>query len=309
MSRTKATRARGAESRDSHPPFHILLATSGDETSLGAVRVAAALAHKRKAKVEVLTVATPFPHAAPTAFGAMPPAVIDQDSRRQALDRAKQQLFFVRGASTWPIVAEIGWTPDVIAAAAERWNASLIVLGLGEHHLLDRLFGSETAVKLAHHAPVPILAVPQDFVGLPSRAIAAIDFTPASMRAARAAADVLDSNGTLTLVHASSLVKLGSAEGSLTDVYTAGAQAKIEAERDSLRADTNCNIDAKLISDGATGALIELAERGECDLIALGAQEMGLVDRLLFGSVRSRVLRQVNIPVLIAPAAADEEEP
>jgi nucleotide-binding universal stress UspA family protein len=308
MSKIKTTRAQ-AETQASQPRFRVLLATSGDETSLGAIRVAAALAHKRHADVEVLTAAAPFPHVAPSAFEVMQPAVIDEDSRRRALERTRQQLSHFRGTSEWPIITDIGWAVDAVTLAAERWKASLIVLGLGEHHLLDRLFGSETAVKLAHRAPVPVLAVPQDFVGLPARAVAAIDFTPSSMRAARAAADVLDSKGTLTLIHASTLVKAGSADGSLTDVYTAGAKAKIEAERDALQTDTNCNVEAKLIGDGATGSLIELAERRECDLIALGAQEMGIIDRLLFGSVRSRVLRKVNVPVLIAPAAEGEEAP
>jgi nucleotide-binding universal stress UspA family protein len=98
-------------------------------------------------------------------------------------------------------------------------------------------------------------------------------------------------------------------DGSLTDVYTAGARAKIEAERDTLRTETNCDVEAKLVGDSATATLIEMAERRECDLIALGAQEMGIIDRLLFGSVRSRVLRHVDVPVLIAPSAEGEEEP
>lgn len=308
MSKIKATRAPAAETRGSRPAFHILLATSGDETSLGAVRVAAALAHKRKAEIEVLTVATPFPHSSPTAFGVMPPAVIDQDSRRHALERAKQQLSYVRGTSTWPIVAEIGWTPDAVALAAERWQASLIIVGLGEHHLLDRLFGSETAVKLAHHTKVPVLAVPQEFFGLPKKAVAAVDFTASSERAARAAADVLDSNGMLTLLHASTLVKTSSMDGSLTDVYTSGARAKIEAERDALRAETSCNVEFELVDGSPIDTLVGMAERHECDMIALGSQEMGLIERLLFGSVRTRVLRHVDVPVLIAPTSRGEDQ-
>jgi nucleotide-binding universal stress UspA family protein len=304
MSRTKTAGARTARARASQPAFRILLATSGDEASLGAISLAAALAGKRHAEVEVLTVVVPFPHSSPTAFGVMPPAIIDQDSRQRALERVKEQLARIRGTGEWPIVAEVGWAPDVVALAAERWEASLIVVGLGEHHLLDRLFGSETAVKLAHHSSVPVIAVPQHHFGLPGKAVVAIDFTAASERAATAAADVLDSDGTITLLHASTLIKLSSRAGTLTDVYTAGARSKIEALRDALRARTKCNVETALVPESVIDTLLGMADRHECDLVALGSQELGLIDRLLFGSVRSKVLRHADVPVLIAPATA-----
>jgi hypothetical protein len=72
----------------------------------------------------------------------------------------------------------------------------LIVMGLGSHGVLARLMHRETTLRVIRNARVPVLAVPSDAVELPRTAVAAIDFTPASEDAARAALDVLGEQGT-----------------------------------------------------------------------------------------------------------------
>ncbi len=307
MTPVRAKPKHGAAAEVAASPFRVLLATSGEATSRGAIRIAAQLSRVHGAEVSALTVATPFPHSAPTAFQVAPPPVIDQESRDRALELARAQLAEVRGTGAWPLEAATGWPADAIVRAAEQFGATLVIIGLGEHGVLDRLFGSETAVSVARHCPVPVLCVPEDMERLPHRALAAIDFSEASVGAARAALDLLADDGTLMLVHASTLIKAKSDPGSIADLYTSGARAKLEAIRKRLRRHTARTVEAELVDGDIVGALTGFAERNDGDLIALGRHEHDLIDRWLLGSVRTKLIRGVRLPILVAPDTAAQE--
>jgi nucleotide-binding universal stress UspA family protein len=286
--------------------YHILVGSDGQPASFGAIRVALALARKKNARVSVLTVAIPFPHAVPTGFQIAPPSMVDEDCRQSALEAVHQQLAGVRGTKDWTVHATTGWPADCILNAAENWPASLIVVGIGEHGAMNRWIGSETAVAIAKRSTIPVLAVPQHVSGLPIHAAAAIDFTEASISAAKLAATLLGPNGVLTLIHASMLVKPGSESGSLLDVYTAGATSKLEAIRDRIGRDTKRRVQIAVVNDEIAGGLISYAEQAHCELLALGGHDMALVDRFLLGSTRTKVLRHAHIPVLVAPHTVHE---
>jgi nucleotide-binding universal stress UspA family protein len=216
------------------------------------------------------------------------------------MEAVRRQLAATRGTRKWPIHAAIGWPADSIVEAARQWRSSLIVVGLGHHGALDRLIGSETAVSISRKAGVPLLAVPEDIRRLPTHAVAAIDFTPSSERAARLAAHVVRAEGVVTLLHASMLAEPAS-PGSLSDVYVAGAQDKLDALARDIAAESGRRTRAILIDAPAAEAALSAIEQDHCDLIALGSHTRGIIDRLISGSVRTRVLRAAACPVLIAP--------
>jgi nucleotide-binding universal stress UspA family protein len=57
---------------------------------------------------------------------------------------------------------------------------------------------------------------------------------------------------------------------------------------------------AEEIGDPAS-ALVDLAERMECDLLVVGRRGAGMVERLILGSVADRVAHDSPCPVLIVP--------
>ncbi len=299
MTRTRKVRSPRSGRPTTKEPFHILVASSGDRTSDGAIRIAASIALAKHASVEVVTVATPFPHSAPTAFQVAPPPMIDATARSEAIARVREQLARVHADAEWPVVASVGWAADRIADTATRWPASLVVVGLGEHGVLDRLLGSETAVKLAHRVAVPVLAVPEDAHDAPTHALVAIDFASPSVEAALEAAKLVGPNGVLTLAHASVLVDESSPPGSFGDVFTAGVAEKLRAIRDRLQLSAGCRVEAVALPGEIVPSLLAYAESHHCDLIAVGGQEKALVDRLLLGSIRSKVLRHARQAVLV----------
>ncbi len=95
------------------------------------------------------------------------------------------------------------------------------------------------------------------------------------------AATLLGRSGGLTLIHASTLISADPEPGSMPDLYTAGAKDRLETIRDRIRRVTKRRVDARVVSAGVGDRLVAFAESHECDLIALGGHEHGLLDRLL----------------------------
>ena len=279
----------------------IVVATDGGPESLGALRLAAAFGRRPNASVTVVAVVTPFPHDVSSVVRPDRPVVIDERGRREMQARVEQQLRQLPDAERWPVEIVVGWPPDAINDVAQRAGPALIVLGIGRHRRIDRLFGSETAIAVIRHATLPVLAVPPAADGRPRRVLAAMDFTDASAAAAELALRLMARDGTLTLAHASSFTGRDHALGGLADLYRTGAQTKLEEARNRLQRRSRSKIET-MILDGEPGqALLTYARDSAADLIALGGHEQGLLDRILLGSVRTRVVRAATCSVLIAP--------
>ncbi len=279
----------------------VLVATAGEPDSLGALRVAGELALHRNAVVRALGVSTPFPHKISGLVSLKPPIMTDEENRLRVLEHIHEQVDGLPTADRWSKRAVVGFPEEVINAAAEEWDASLIVLGIGRHHRVDRLFGTETAVGVMKRARVPVLAVSPQTEALPQHACAAIDFSPASIASAVVAASLLATNGTLTLAHVCAFGGVEARAGDLVDVYRAGAAAKLDAAAVEVRRHTSRPVETVMLEGGPGEALLGYARRVRCDLIALGGHAHGLLDRILLGSIRTNVLRDAMCSVLIAP--------
>jgi nucleotide-binding universal stress UspA family protein len=281
--------------------MRILVATAGEPESFGALVVASELARLRKAEVLALGVATPFPHAVSSFVSVKPAFATDEDSRLDVLANLRDQVARVPSTDRWIKRAAIGSPSDVINEAAEEWKASLIVMGIGRHSRVDRLFGTETAVAVMKRARIPVLAVKPSARELPKRACAAVDFSPASIAAATLAAKLLAADGTLTLVHGSAFRGVKANAGDLIDLYRAGARAKLDAALAEVRRHTRRRVESIMLEGEPSEAVLGHARRTRCDLISLGGDKRSLMERVLLGSIRTRVLRGASCSVLIAP--------
>jgi len=294
------TRKLRTASNDRHP-LRVLVATAGDADSVGALWVASALAREHSAEVMALGVTPPFPHAFPSMFSMKAPISIDEKSRLHMLDDVRDCVREIPGAEQWGKSAVVGWPADIVPASAASWGASLIAIGIGRHGTLDRLFGTETAIAVMKQAKIPVIAVDAGVRALPQHACVAVDFTPASLAAASVAASLLAPHGTLSLVHACAFTGAHSQSGDLVDLYRTGAKAKLDRAVASLRRHTDRTVDGAMIDGEAAKTILSFAKERRCDLIALGGHEQGLIDRVLLGSVRTRVVRSAQCSVLIAP--------
>lgn len=253
-----------------------------------------------------LGVSPPFSHNVSTLLSLEHPANIDNESRRDVVEALRRAVADIPGADGWEKVVITGTPSEEINEIAERWGATMLILGLGHHNRLDRIFGNETAIAVMRHARIPFVAVPATSRGLPEVALVAMDFTDASMAAANLAAQLVPQHGTLHIAHVCAFAGSSAEPGDLIDLYRAGAQAKLDAVVAKLRHQADCAIESMLLEGEPAEAILKLAKRERCSLIALGGHELGLVDRILLGSIRTKVLRGATCSVLIAPPTPRE---
>ena len=287
----------------------ILVATAGDSESAGALRLAAALAAAENVTVIALGVAPPFPHNLSTILATRQPVSVDEKSRRDLHETVRQALEGIPGSESWLVRAFTGTAADVNKSAATRWKARLIALGLGRHGRVARMFGRETTIEVMRGARLPVIAVHPRATGLPARAVAAVDFTGASLSAATVAASLLTTNGTLQVAHVCAFGEAKAKRGDLVDVYRTGARAKLDEMVAALRRRTTRRVEGVMLTGDPGKAIVAFAREEGCDLIALGGHHMALVDRILLGSVRTRVVRDAPCSVLIAPPDPGDVSP
>jgi len=282
-----------------------LVATTGERESRGALRFTAALSERfSNASVLALGVSTPFPHNVSAMLSLNQPTTIDEESRRDVLDAMRRVIAHIPGAERWEKMALVGTPAEEINSVVERWGATMLILGLGRHNRFDRIFGTETAVAVMRHARLPVVAVPATARGLPERALVAMDFTAASTAAATLAAELVPHHGVLSIVHVCAFADAAAQPGDLIDLYREGARSKLEAVVQRIRRRADCTIESALLEGEPADAILKFAKREHCGLIALGGHEQGLVDRILLGSIRTKVLRGATCSVLIAPPSA-----
>lgn len=279
----------------------ILLATHGGESGEGAARVASGLARRLGIPLHAIAV---FQAAGfiDDGFGAayMLTAAEVEDTEAALAGAVTEQLGRCGVHDCTPQI-RIGMTTSEIATAARTLGADLIVVGLGSHHVIDRALGDETALYLAQVAATPVLAVPASATSIPHRAVAAIDFSPTSILAARTVARWLEPDDALHLAHVvagESSARHGRTAGSVGDESAAVRLAEVASW---LGGGSDKKIDTVQLTGEPARALLEYAREIDADVIVLGSHGYGIWKRLMLGSVASKIIRLSPRAVLVAP--------
>jgi nucleotide-binding universal stress UspA family protein len=203
---------------------------------------------------------------------------------------------------------QFGGTARSIVDLAHERQAELIVIGLGKHGKLARLFGAETAARVCRLTDIPVLAVEASVNKLPRVAVVGMDFGDSSVRAAREALALLQPPGRLHLLHVSWTVSGHSLHDPAWDrTYAAGVQQGFDRLRKELSPPEGIVITSELRDDGVISSILEVAKDLGADLLAVGSHSLKVIDRMLIGSTTSQLLRAANCSVLVAPpmTAAD----
>lgn len=293
-----------ADANAARVPSRLLVATLGERPVMSVARLAAALAQRDESKVLVVAAITPVPYDSALP-GPESRAAVYAESVCEVVQKVRAKLHHVAGADAWPVDPVVGWPEDAIHDTAEAWHASLILMGARHHGIFARLAGRETAIGIVRKAPVPVLAVHEGARHLPKRLLAATAFDEPSTTAALAACELLQSNGSVTLAHASALIG-SDFHGDLAELTRAGIKARLTEAAASLARVSGRPVDVAPLGGEPGKALIAHARRGRYDLISLGGPVSGWFERLLLGSIRTYVLRRAPCSVLIAPALPQE---
>jgi nucleotide-binding universal stress UspA family protein len=290
----------------------VLVATDGLPQSDGAIIVGTALASARGADLHILAVQRPLALIVPHAPELLEPdigAKLIADLTRVARAQCRRVAPATANAPAPEPEVLTGDPSQIVSHAALDRGAQLVVVGIGEHDVLDRMFGDETALKLARVSRVPLLAIPAWSLTIPGTAVVGIDFSEASVQAARTAQRLLPAGGALYLVHV-----IPRERQLLEPWLTERAYDRIvnhNFRRLRARVGERLGISVhQTIRVGDPGrALLEYGQQVGADLIATGSHGHGFVSRFVLGSTTTKVLRGAHCAVLVVPSgpfAAEE---
>ena len=285
----------------------ILLATDGTAQSTGAFAAAACISafgtrrNERGTKLAVRVV-TVCDDAMPIVFPGVPHEVTGGRRAEMLASALTQVRYNVADTSNWRVDVLSGAPAPVIAIAAAENRATLVIMGLGKHDVLDRVFGTETALRVMRASPVPILAVPQNWIGIPRKVLVAVDFGPASLHAARTAMRIIPPGGEVCFAYVASNSGLPNVDKGLSELY----RNNLNEEFDSFIANVGIPEDltvarTRLYGDTAR-ALLDWASANDVDMIVTGTAGANALTRLIVGSVATELVRGAHCAVLVASA-------
>ncbi len=285
-----------------------VVASDASAAAQAAMRAAGALARSGEG-VCVVSVLAPLPAIAP-GIGVMSSELsvpidpnIDAarcEERSQAL---RAQLQSIRGSRDWRLQIEIGSTARAVADAARTCGAKLVIVGLTRHSRLDRMLGRETALHIARESPVPVLALPAEMAAPPRRILICVDFTPASLFAARAALALAADDAVIELMHVRESPEpeidvlaewYASYQRALPTIF-ALLESRIEPQRDM-------RLQRRMVDGDIVTTLLERANEWDADLIVAASHGGGLLKRFAVGSVTTQLMRSITRPLLVVPA-------
>jgi nucleotide-binding universal stress UspA family protein len=207
----------------------------------------------------------------------------------------------------------------VIVEAARMAEAALIVVGAtGSGPLAAELLGS-TADRVLRKAACPVLLVRGDLAVPPRRVLAPVDLSTLSGEAFRCGLDLLtnlakggakDGEIKVRAIHALSFMEAVALQKQRHEEVSSEQAERHSAEelrRFVLenRAGALFEVETAVLSGEARFEILDDLRERPADLVMLGTQGRGGLDRLMLGSVAATVARKAPCSVLlISPEAA-----
>lgn len=309
-----APSAPAAENEPTRAPGPIIVATDGAR-SADAALVAARCIHERTGfTVQLLSVLEPMSpvvFTAMTPFGyspAMPAPALDTDNVRMHVqeDLVKQQLRRVEGEdSSWRVKIKLGRPAAEIAQTARRRHAELIITGMNQHGVVDRLLGNETPIHVAQLGDTPLLAASASFAGMPKHVVIATDlFSPAIDRLAEesTARVLLAGAKTVYFVHVVPEIETwGLDHGYWNERYGQAVNEAFAHLKEVLRLAPDVHVEMITPTGDPAREILDFAAFSKIDLIVVGRREASIFERRVGGGIAAKVLRGATCSVLLLP--------
>ena len=277
----------------------LLVATDGTESADAAIAAAHAISLHTGQAVELIAAHAPIPVLAAEVQLANSPAM-ESEACAALLAQVESQLARLRVGQTWSVAVVSGDPAATIVKTAQRCGAALIVMGIGGHGLVDRMIGDELVLRVLRLGTVPVLAAAPSFVGLPTRAVAALDFSTSSVRALRAALDIVQPRGTIALTHVVSRDLDPSNWMDANGGYRGTVGRAFDRVMGEIGA-SDIGLSRRVLAGDPAKEVAELAKMTGAELIVAGSHGHNFLTRLLLGSVSTRLVRSGTCSVLVAP--------
>ena len=283
-------------------PCGVVVGVDGSRESVAALNSAAAFARRRRCPLHAVTVLSPFP-ASNAMSSATGPGGDVNTLRMDIRDSELRHIVNVlEPANDWTHEVVCGRPAPELTRIAEHRAADLLVIGRRQHAMMDRVLGGETVLQVMRMSAIPVLAVDFD-LEIARTVVAAVDFSPSSILAARSVLRLMNGSGALYLVFVEPppvLVQQGFAPPK-----QAGLPVDLVSDFRRLIADLgehgSIHIETVVLNGRPASAVVQFAERVGADLITTGSHGHGRLERFLLGSVSTGIVRNANCAVLVVP--------
>jgi nucleotide-binding universal stress UspA family protein len=292
---------------------NILCPTDFSDFSHRALAHAVALARWYESRLTILHV---VPLATPLA--AFPPVFSPSlPLRPRDLPRAEMEAFArpacAAGIAPHLKLIEGAVTPEILAEAEES-RSDLIVMGTHGRSGFERLALGSVAEKVLRRAPSPVLVVGKPEATalheppLFRRILCPVDFSRASEQALSHALSLAQqSQARLSLLHVVEWPGEDALVHRSLDAYEYRRHAEGEwlarlAQAVPEEAREWCEVREILSHGKPWREILRCAGEEQAELIVMGVQGRGALDRMLFGSTTHHVVREAACPVLTVRA-------
>lgn len=288
-------------------PMPIVVAVAGDDCSESTIRLTESLVAHRHAVPTLLYVMALSPVA--TLDGGIGVEVLSErllDPAMHASDEAELRRVChadAGAAATWPFLIELGEPASSLIIKARQTGAKLLVMGLHHHGRVSRILGDDTLRAVISLGGLPVLATRPSLTALPQTIVAAMDFSQASLRAARLARQLLADGGTMHLAFIESTAAGSASESEEGQqlIRDNGVAVAFDQVRRALDPDSRVTIHTIRRRGDPVAELKTICESVEPDVIAIGSQRHPWLDRVLIGSVAKAIASDGRWSVLITP--------
>ena len=287
----------------------ILLASHGRDSTEPALRATRQLAQRFHRDVEVVGVVEPITPLLMAPEALLVPLDEVKSLATQMRERVSRQLRQDLGERAgWHAEVRQGIPSQTLAGTARERDASMIVTGLSPHPVVDRVFGNEIPVELTRVIDRPLLAVAPTWERLPRTIVVTVDMSGTSERVVRFAAALFPEATTIFLVHV--MPRVSEIERDLPGweaTYERELAAAFDRMREGLPA--GAKIETVTLRGAVAKEITDFARYAKADLIVSGLHTHGLLYRLFFGNVATKLLRAATTSVLLVPEGEPPSSP
>jgi nucleotide-binding universal stress UspA family protein len=282
----------------------LVVGIDGSPESIAALNSAAAIAVARGCPVHIVSVLPPFAsyHTESTLDQSQSEVEALRINIREVLIREVFEK--ANPDNRWTHEVVTGKPARLIADIGRQRKAEMIVVGRSHHGAIDRILGGETSLQIIRRSSVPVLTVETDLKE-PRTVVAAVDFSEASLTAAKRGLEMVRPGGVLYLVYVEPPVDLLPAGFALAaDArYPGDVVCWFRRMTGELGQRTGVRIEPVVLNGKPVKAILEFSDRVGADLIVAGTHGPTPIERWIVGSVSTGLVRNAQCPVLTAPPA------
>ncbi|WP_210493182.1 universal stress protein [Patulibacter sp. SYSU D01012] len=284
---------------------HLVVGHDGGAGGADALALALHLSDLLGPEPARLTVASVYPTAVGTLRLGVP-TDYDAALREDAEERLAPARAALAGRDDVELLAVPGGSPArALHELARERGATAIVVGRSHTTAVSRPFIGSVTEQTLHAAPCPVAVAPRGYAeAAPAAGVVAVayDGSPDARHALGTAAGMARGTGrTVRIVEVVERVPL--AVGSIVDPYPfAAVRAEAHGElAQAVELAGDVPTDPCLLEGPTTEVLGAI---DDVELLVLGSRGFGPVERVLLGSVSTRVARHAAAPLLVLPHVA-----